>query len=170
MWLGNMGQNGTKMGRDTHFSQSHFPDFRKVEDLPCTSLCQTQLTTLTDGKMGPFATHRHSPPKWLVRRLALAYQWLWLTARRPAPRLASIRPRNPCPWPRGPCEHTWKYMWLGISWRVLDHCISVRARMGRRTRTHDAAWYAYPRGYPSGRRHRAKGTVHRASSGNLWRR
>ena len=40
------------------------------EDLPHSSLRKNQPTALTDGKMGFFATHRHSPPRGLVRMLA----------------------------------------------------------------------------------------------------
>ena len=39
-----------------------------------SSLCKNQLTALTDGKMGSFAAHQHSPPRRLVRMLAFGLE------------------------------------------------------------------------------------------------
>ena len=64
-------QTGRKMGRNIQFSQSLCPIYPEVEDLPLWFLCKNQLTALTDGKMGIFATHRYSSPQWLARMLAL---------------------------------------------------------------------------------------------------
>ena len=59
-----MGENGTKI------PILHSPSFLivlEVENPPHSSRCKNQHTALTDGKMGIFATHRHSPPQRLVR-------------------------------------------------------------------------------------------------------
>ena len=75
MWLRKMGgpkrgqrwdKDGTKTGRDTHFSQSHFPHCSGGRR---SSPHQIQLTALTDGKMGLFATHQRTPPRRLMRML-----------------------------------------------------------------------------------------------------
>ena len=73
MWSRKMGQNGTTLGEKWHeipiFHSSISPMFPEVEDPLHSSLCRNQFTALTDGKMGMFATHRHSPPQRLVRML-----------------------------------------------------------------------------------------------------
>ena len=50
-----MGENGTKC---PFFTVSLPPVSRRSKIFPHSSLCKTQLTALTDGKMGTFATHR----------------------------------------------------------------------------------------------------------------
>ena len=67
LWQDMVEENGRKIGRNTHFSESHFPHF--PGGLPLNSLCKNQLTALTNRKMGIRATHRHSPPRRLLRRL-----------------------------------------------------------------------------------------------------
>ena len=77
VWLRKKGQkqqeNGRKMGgkwdKIPIFHSPPFPIFPEVKDLPHSPLCENRLTALTDGKMGSFATHRHSPPRRLVRML-----------------------------------------------------------------------------------------------------
>ena len=74
MWLRKMGQkwgkNERKMGEKWDkipiFHSPIFPIFPEVKDLPLSSLGKNQLRTLTDAKMGFFATHRHSPPRQLL--------------------------------------------------------------------------------------------------------
>ena len=53
-----MGVNGRIMGRNTHFSQSHFPHFHRV----------------TNGKMGNVPTLRQSPPPRPVRMIGEGLQ------------------------------------------------------------------------------------------------
>ena len=64
---GNWEKTGRKMGPIFHRSIS--PIFLDVEDSLLISLCKNQRTALTDGKKRIFATHRHSPPRQLVRML-----------------------------------------------------------------------------------------------------
>ena len=72
MWLRKMGGKWEESGTKYPFSSSpNFPIFLKAEDLPLSSLCNNQLTALTDGKKGLFAVHRHSPPRRLMRMLGL---------------------------------------------------------------------------------------------------
>ena len=48
------------MGDETPIFHSPIsPIFLEVEDLPHNFLCTKQLTALTDGKMGFFATRQH---------------------------------------------------------------------------------------------------------------
>ena len=67
---GRWGKIGRKVGEKWEerdeipiFHSPIFPSFPEVEDLPHRSLCNTQVTALTDGKMGSWAplidTHRH---------------------------------------------------------------------------------------------------------------
>ena len=77
MWLIKMGPkweknggNGGEVGRNTHFSV-----FPELEYPPHSSLWINQLTVLTEGKIGIFATHRHSPPWRLVRMLGVGPCW-----------------------------------------------------------------------------------------------
>ena len=56
MWFGG---NGTKMGRNTHFSQCHSPHLSGGRgSSPSVPFVKTQRTAPTDGKMGIFATRR----------------------------------------------------------------------------------------------------------------
>ena len=67
LWRDVVEKNGAKMGEkwdETPIFQSPpFPIFPEVEDIPKSSLCKNELTALTNGKKGIFATHRHSPPR-----------------------------------------------------------------------------------------------------------
>ena len=73
LWLRKMGQKWEKHGtKYPLFTVPCFPFFPKIEDLSHSSLCKNQVTALTDGKMAIFATHRHSPPRRLVRMLETA--------------------------------------------------------------------------------------------------
>ena len=67
MWNGTkMAQRWEKMGEKWEknevpiFQISIFPE---VNDLSHSSRCKNQLTALTGGRMGIFATHRHSLPR-----------------------------------------------------------------------------------------------------------
>ena len=70
-----MGENGAKYSFFTvpfpPFSgpQSHSPE---IEDLPHSSPCKNQPTTLTDGKMEFFAIYIRSLPWRLVQMIANA--------------------------------------------------------------------------------------------------
>ena len=55
MWLRKMGEKWDEL------PTFHNPIFPEVEDLPHSSLCKHQLTTLTNGKWGIFATHQPPP-------------------------------------------------------------------------------------------------------------
>ena len=70
VWLRKMGGNGTKC---PFFTVPLSPIFRRSQIFPHNSTCKTQLTALTDGKMGFFATHRHPPPRRLVQMLPRAW-------------------------------------------------------------------------------------------------
>ena len=60
-----------KKGQNTQFSQSHSPHFsgwsRTFPQCPFV-----KMNSLTDGKMVLFATHRHAPPRRLVRMVGQA--------------------------------------------------------------------------------------------------
>ena len=63
-WGGGWEENARKMERDTHFFTVPFsPFFRGLKTFPTVSH-KNEHTALSDGEMGFFATHRHSPP-WL---------------------------------------------------------------------------------------------------------
>ena len=61
-------ENGRKWEGNAHHSQSHSPHFpggrRPSPTVPCV---KHQLTAPTDGKMGICASHRHPPPRRLMR-------------------------------------------------------------------------------------------------------
>ena len=71
-------ENGRKMGRNTHFSQSHILHFPQVENLFHSSICRNQVSTLTGGKLGSFFILRRTLPQRLVQMVvyctALHYQ------------------------------------------------------------------------------------------------
>ena len=92
LWQEVVEENGRKMGEKRQeipvFHSTISPTFPDVEGLPHNSLCKKQLTALTDGKtMGFVTTHRHSPPRWLVRMLGL----LWCMCGHVPPQQASCR-------------------------------------------------------------------------------
>ena len=66
LWRDVVEENGMKMGGKWDeipiFHRSVLPILPEAEDLPHPSLCENQVTALTNGKMVFFATHRHPPP------------------------------------------------------------------------------------------------------------
>ena len=66
MWLRKMGQ---KWDEIPIYHSPISPIFPEVEGLSHSSLCKNQLNALTDEKMRLFVTHRHSPPRRVVRVL-----------------------------------------------------------------------------------------------------
>ena len=58
LWWTKMGE---KWDEIPTFHSPISPIFLEVDGVPHNSLCENQLTALTDGKMDIFATHRHSP-------------------------------------------------------------------------------------------------------------
>ena len=57
-------KNGTKY---PFFTVPFFVFLRRSKILPTVPFVKEQLTALTEGKLGNFATHGYSPPRPLVR-------------------------------------------------------------------------------------------------------